>query len=471
MPHVPPSSYPPNLPKGAFHLDADHAFTYRLPRTLDEDYIIYFLNIQATESTAARIGWAAIEAPGFPEQQVTTEMQLEAVSLGKDRQIQQLQARIMTQAPAAPPIAAPRFKIALGTPTVFTGVRNEKGLYDPQPRDWTRNIRKYLMAQEQESGMTLAEHRKILIAATFLDKSATTWYEQESHKAGLLIDARNDDPSLPAYDGPFSTFDSFLAAILTQFEDVDFRKTAIHRIKTLKQEGRTAEDYVREFKEWAEGTGFDDGALVEWFQMGLKPALVSKVKGQGRSRPETLDGWIQDAMIFDRQWREDHPESHTSRSTSSTSSRAPAPPSSHSSLPRSPNFWPPRSNTSFRPWGAQAPSPSVPRSSSGVQPMDIDAVTQDTRMCYKCGKTGHISRFCRTPVDEIRRTYGRDSMYPPPSSAGRPMQNRATTFANAGEFVNSMTAEQRAELVQALQVGAVPSVSQPPPQDFANGSS
>ena len=103
--------------------------------------------------------------------------------------------------------------------------------------------------------------------------------------------------------------------------------------------------------------------------------------------------------------------------------------------------------------------------------MDIDAMAQDTRMCYKCGKTGHISRFCRTPVDEIRRTYGRDSMYPPPPTAGRPAQNRATTFANAGEFVSSMTAEQRTELIQALQIGGTPSASQTPPQDFANGSS
>lgn len=95
--------------------------------------------------------------------------------------------------------------------------------------------------------------------------------------------------------------------------------------------------------------------------------------------------------------------------------------------------------------------------------MDIDAMTQETRMCYKCGKNGHISRVCRTPVDEIRHTFERDSMFSPPSAGSCPAQNRATNFANVGEFVGAMTQEQRAELVQVLQTGGTQGVNQAPP--------
>lgn len=473
MPHIPITAYPAGLPDGAYHLDADHRNTFRLPYTLDDDYLIYHQTVPATDTAAAWMGWVATEALGEDEVLVTAEMQRTAVLIRKDRRIQELEADLeeAQTAPAPTAIAAaPRYKINLGTPAVFTGVKNEKGLYDPTPRDWTRNMRRYLVAQEEQSGTSLASHLKILIASTFLDKTATAWYDREAAKADAALRARNQDPSFPPY-APFSTIDRFFESVLVQFEDVDFKKTAIHKVKTLKQDNRSAEDYIREFKEWAEATGFDDGALVEWFQQGLKPALVTKVKGQGKSRPETLAGWYEDAVIFDRQWREDHLDSHSSRTTTSSSASRQLQSSTGPPPPRTLGPWLPRAPSSFRPWGTPAQSASAPRSSSGAQPMDIDATVQDTRMCYKCGKTGHISRFCRTPVDEIRRTYGRDSMYPPPAATGRPMQNRATTFANAGEFVNAMTVEQRAELIQALQTGTPQGASQPSAQDFASGSS
>lgn len=79
--------------------------------------------------------------------------------------------------------------------------------------------------------------------------------------------------------------------------------------------------------------------------------------------------------------------------------------------------------------------------------MDVDAITHDLH-CFRCGKTdGHMSRECTTPVEEIYRKYGCNSMFVP---GGRRMQNHGTKFANVGEYLNVMSQEQREELVHAL---------------------
>ena len=82
---------------------------------------------------------------------------------------------------------------------------------------------------------------------------------------------------------------------------------------------------------------------------------------------------------------------------------------------------------------------------------------------------GHFASNCPTPIAEIRRRWGRDSMYTP-----RAVQNRATNFADVGEFVGAMSQEQREELVRALQTGGAQGANQAPvpaPQGFASGSS
>ena len=69
--------------------------------------------------------------------------------------------------------------------------------------------------------------------------------------------------------------------------------------------------------------------------------------------------------------------------------------------------------------------------------MDIDAAFA-ARECFKCGKGGHIARECTAPIDEIRRTYGRDSYIPPPR-ASRAYQARAQEFGSIGEFARALS--------------------------------
>ena len=104
--------------------------------------------------------------------------------------------------------------------------------------------------------------------------------------------------------------------------------------------------------------------------------------------------------------------------------------------------------------------------------MEVDAMQQQRdQRCFKCGKAdGHIARFCPTPVAEIRSRWGRDSMYQP---GGRPVQNRATNFANAGEWAAALSPADRVEALRALQTGGAQGANQAPPANppgFAGGS-
>ena len=44
-------------------------------------------------------------------------------------------------------------------------------------RDFVRNVRNYLVAEEEAANNPLTDHNKILLVSTLLDQSATMWYE------------------------------------------------------------------------------------------------------------------------------------------------------------------------------------------------------------------------------------------------------------------------------------------------------
>ena len=479
MPHVDPTNYPTNLPEGAFHLDTDEVDDWRLPRSLDHDYVLWQENYGD-----GPLRWVIRENARSPSFEPSPAILAAAATLARDRRIRTLESenRNLQQRLASPPTAsstantpttAHRASVRIGTPRVFSAVPNDKGEYDPTPRDFVRSVKNYLSAHATE-GIDLPDERQITIIATFMDQAAAMWYEQVVKKFQEWQQQHAIDPSL-RYEGPLRDTSVFLEALLQQFEDVDIRKTAIHKIKTLQQGKNTAESHIRLFRDWAEHTGFNDAALVEYFKEGLQPTLRNRVNNQGKHRPTTLEGWYEDTIIFDRQWREDHPGRASTRPLT-TSTHLPFTrnihPSSllrqkntHQGVQRDPN-------SLFRPWRPSTPPMSPPKSNDNIQAMDIDAITRDLR-CFKCGKEGHIARWCPTPGEEIQLRSGRNRRYSPLRENRPPRQNRATSLTNASELVNSLTAGQREELIRALQLGDTPEVDPTPStgqQDFGEGS-
>lgn len=392
-------------------------------------------------------------------------------------QVVALQNAPPPQAPPAPAAAAPRTHTRAHAPTVFTGIPDDKGKYDPTPRDFARVMLNYIHAQEAANGVTLSENHRICLASTYLAGDAAEWYEQILEEAQQITIAHANDPQLPPYDGPMVEYARFEQALLHEFEDVDLTETAQHKINAIVMGNDTAEAHVRHFKYYARHSGFNDAALLVFFKKLLKPALKSKIQGMN-PRPTTLQGWYEEAVAFDRQYREDEQEKKNTRSAvanqsstlrnSNNQSLRPA----QQQQPRNSNQWQP-SNGMFRRWGSVAQPAPAARNNTGVQPMDIYAAFQ-ARVCFKCGKSGHISRFCFTPVEEIQRTFGWNSMIPPQQKQGAPMQNRVTEFANAEEFAATLSEQERAQLLRAIQPGGAQSATPAAPsgaQGFGSGSS
>lgn len=484
MPHVDPANYPTDLPDGGFHLDHDDEHDYRFPRTLDHDFLLYRAHRVLDNSTY----WAVRENARSTPRELTATEEIDGPILLRDRRIRDLNAQaaaLRAQLAAAPPPpniivqppqGPPRSHIRIHAPRIFSGVTNDKGVYDPTPRDFIRNVRNYLIAEERAAGNVLTEENKIIMTSTLLEQSAAMWYEQIRDDYEAYARAHNNTSA--GYTGPLQDFNTLAQAFLAQFEDVDIQKTAIARIQSMQQGAQSAEVHTRLFKDWAGHTGFNDTALIELYKKSLKPAIRDKVNGQGKHRPDTLQGWYDDAVLFDRQWREDHPDRLTSQpATGNTSSRSQSNGTSNNSgqstrgqqQSRNANQTQPR-NGNWRPWSTpqqQARTPA-PTANTGVVPMDIDAANA-AFACYRCGEN-HLARNCTTPTEVIRQKYGRDRMIPYPPG----YKTRVTQFASAAEFAASLSPADRAELARSLQSGVEAPAAPPAPssqQGFASGSS
>ncbi|KZV58890.1 hypothetical protein PENSPDRAFT_695697 [Peniophora sp. CONT] len=354
MPYVDPANYPADIPEGGFHIDADDVDDFRLLSGLDTDVFLF-----QEARTDGSLQWKIRQNSCTVSHTLSTAQLTAAAGFTKERrirnqaaEIQRLQAQLAAvQTPAAPPAPVPRLNIRLGTPHTFTGITNDKGVYDPTPRDFVRNAQNYIFAQEKQTGVTLGDVDRIMMLSTFLDQSAAMWYKQEVKKAEKWEAEVVHDPTL-VYTGALRNLDHFTDALLKQFEDIDIKKTTIHKISTILQGTNSAEVHVRLLKDWAAHTGFNDPALIEFFKKSSKLALLDKVNGQGKHVPETLEGWYEDTVRFDRQWR----ENHLDRKGTSTSTSTPhANTQPQQQQPRNTNQWTPHTNNGqFRPWGSVA---------------------------------------------------------------------------------------------------------------------
>ena len=357
MVRVERANYPAEMVDGAYHHDLDPANIYRYPVTVDTDWLCFF---STPEGAAGR--WVVQDGDGNVVA-VTIDMRRQSPILLRDRRIRELEQQLggihitasvpeQTQVPA-------RDQTRARAPDTFSGIPDDKGELEPEPRAFVRQMRKYIDAQELQAPLT--ENKKMTYAKTYMVGDAAVWLEQLQTEKDDWEMEHEDDVDPAPYEGPLESFEALMEGLLVEFEDIDPEATAQHKLDVIHMGKETAEAHNRRFKTLARHSGYNDKALVGYYRRSLTPGLKKKIQDMA-DRPTTLDGWYRQAVKFDRQWREDQDERQHARTPATNQGRAgnqSAAPRSNASnpAPRSNNNnW--RSPPAFMPWGGSVSRPA-----------------------------------------------------------------------------------------------------------------
>jgi hypothetical protein len=255
----------------------------------------------------------------------------------------------LAPSPLAPSVDRP---LKAREPRMYNGTTAE---VEPFIDEIETNIRLQRMNNDLDKTGYLSTYLK--------DGNAKTWYYTiKSYNVSLL-----------------SNFPAFIAAFRAHFADPNYSRTALRKIKALKQQGSCA-SYTARFLELLPHVNFSDQTKLGQFKEGLKPAVRDLCRGV-RPKPAKFDEYLNLAIDFDNDLHEDE---------LATRER------SHSSRP---------SASSSRPAPRHVASP--PAASSEVVPMEVDAVKfrgplteaeKDRRrqlgLCMYCAGAGHNADTC-----------------------------------------------------------------------------
>jgi Retrotransposon gag protein/Zinc knuckle len=220
-----------------------------------------------------------------------------------------------------------------------------------------------------------SDTEKVLWVCTLLRGSAANWIEgmlQEylkKHRDGVVMNTMSKDTITV-----FQTFTGFKSRFEKMFGEIDEIKEAERVIQTLRQKGSAAR-YTAEFQQYSVKTKWDDNALKAQFYRGLKDSVKDELI---KEETDTLAEMIKEAVIIDNRIHERFLEKKGHYSQHSYKAR---------------RDWP--------------------------QPMELDAThrkelsTSEKRrysqekLCFNCGKPGHMARNCEKKKKFNKRNSGR----------------------------------------------------------------
>jgi len=101
--------------------------------------------------------------------------------------------------------------------------------------------------------------------------------------------------------------EQLFAKIRNNFGETSEEERKIEQLRTIKQEGRTCDKYVQEFKKVARESGYEGRPLIKEFKRGLNEAIRRKL-AKAEELPTTIGEWQKRAVRLDRNQRQSRAE-------------------------------------------------------------------------------------------------------------------------------------------------------------------
>jgi len=95
--------------------------------------------------------------------------------------------------------------------------------------------------------------------------------------------------------------------IRNNFGETSEEERKIEQLRTIKQGGRTYDEYVQEFKKVTRGSSYEGRPLIEEFKQGLNKAIRRKL-AEVEEPPTTIGEWQERAVRLDRNQRQSRAE-------------------------------------------------------------------------------------------------------------------------------------------------------------------
>jgi Retrotransposon gag protein len=266
--------------------------------------------------------------------------------------------------PVAPPVAPAPSRVKVAVPDEFNGN------VDTTDR-FVKQLGLYFLARHADFPTDMD---RVIFALSYMKGgTASAWADQVT---GDILEGRM----------PFVAYADFIKAVTERFGDPDAGATARRKLELARQSNRSVDEYVSEFQTYAPRTGYDETALVEFFQRGLNQNILAKIYNLP-VLPITLLDWIMYASRFDRQRQafEARRGPSENRHPAAISTGRSAPSASPTTQPRA----------------SAAPGATATTATVKQEP-------RSPRLCWKCNSPDHLACECSAPEAERMRTLIRE---------------------------------------------------------------